>query len=269
MKRFLCIAVAGLAACWASVAAESPPTSRDRPVAPAAYQDIVYFAESRPILFRLHLTVDGKPLSALWEEYVTKVFKYLDTNGDGFLDKNEVKGVPSPDVLFGAGFGGGTPTMDQLDTNGDGKVSRDELAAYYRRLGATPFQVASGGRRSDIEDQLIELNLVIDELEGDGQVFIVGNGGRRGGDTNAVNEALFKLLDTTGDGKLTQEKLAAAAAVLLKRDRNDDEMITPDEILPGAGRNGGGNGLAIVFASRLGDDFNRQRNRGVPAPSGW
>ena len=46
-----------------------------------------------------------------------------------------------PDALFGANYGAAAPTMNELDLNGDGKVTRDELAAYFRRIGATPFQV--------------------------------------------------------------------------------------------------------------------------------
>jgi Ca2+-binding EF-hand superfamily protein len=58
--------------------------------------------------------------------------------------------------------------------------------------------------------------------------------GRRSGSRDDVNNALFKLLDTNGDGKLTRAKLAAAATVLMKLDRNDDEMIVPAEILQSA-----------------------------------
>src|SRR5207249_4449006 len=53
------------------------------------------------------------------------------------------------------------------------------------------------------------------------------------------NTALFKLLDTNNDGKLSKEELAAAPTALLKRDENDDEVITVQELLPGVGRNNG------------------------------
>src|SRR5260370_19236601 len=151
MKRILCLTVASLAACLAA-AADAP---RENPKAEGDYQDVVYFAEGRPLLIRVPTAVDGRPLSNLWDDCITKVFKYLDANGDGFLDPKEIQRVPTPDVLFGTGSGATAPTMAQLDTDGDGKVSRDELAAYYRRLGATPFQVAMDRNdRSAAEAQL-------------------------------------------------------------------------------------------------------------------
>ena len=53
--------------------------------------------------------------------------------------------------------------------------------------------------------------------------------------SGAVNDALFKLLDTDGDGKLSKKELAAAADRPAQPDRNDDEMITPHEIVPASG----------------------------------
>jgi len=233
MKQLLLIVVTVVCCCRLSAGDSAAPPAKE-PSADGAFQDLVHFGEKRPVLFRLHLTVDGKPLPAVWDDYVRKIFKHLDTNGDELLDKTEVQRLPSPAALFGGDSEGGTPTLSQLDSNGDGKVTRNELAAYFRRLGAGPFQVPGGRGNRDrelYEAQLIEAEIAL-------RLFEIEGERRRPASRDSVNDTLFKLLDSNGDGKLSRDELLAAPAVLLKRDRNDDEIITPDEITgaPAAGR---------------------------------
>jgi Ca2+-binding EF-hand superfamily protein len=225
MKRLVLIAVATFSCQFNSADTSERPAKL--PAAIESHQDMVYLAPTRPILLRLHLRVDGRPLATVWDEYITRVFQYADVNGDNVLDKTEIKHVPSAAVLFGDNYQDVTPTLRQLDANGDGEVTRDELAGYYCRLGATPFQVPGGNTRDRV-DSLFQYLL----LE---QAAVVNRDEGETGNPDSLNEMLFKRLDTNGDGKLSKDELTAASAVLLKLDRNDDEIITQGEVLPGAG----------------------------------
>jgi Ca2+-binding EF-hand superfamily protein len=184
-----------------------------------ATHDVVFFGETRPVLLRLHVTVDGKALDAVWNEFIDTLFKSLDTNGDGVLSKTEAERVPPPQMLFTVGVGllntGGPPLgLRGLDANADGKVTRDELAAYYKAHGGAPLQLQMG--------------------PGQSSPYVVINDRTPGTprSTQAVNDALFALLDTNKDGKLSKEELRVAAASVLKADENDDEVVTAAELTP-------------------------------------
>jgi Ca2+-binding EF-hand superfamily protein len=155
------------------------------------------------------------------------LFDYLDVDGDGTLSKEEAERAPSVELLFGS-LGGGRggrnnnssgPTMEALDTDKDGKVTREELSAYYRKNGFVPFQ--------------FHLESAPRNPLGGAAAFL--GGPRPEPPVEAVNKAIFQRLDSGGDGKLTKEKLAAAATVLLQFDDDEDEMITPQELVPDAG----------------------------------
>jgi Ca2+-binding EF-hand superfamily protein len=232
------------------------------PVAPAAekpgqdIQDLVFFADHRPVLVRLHVRVDGKAFTAAWEGFIDRVFKYCDKNGDGFLNKAEAASIPPIAALFGGGFGpfgrfgGGPPTLAMLDTNKDGKVSRQELADYYRRNGAGPFHLNYQGEAGANAARLaLDLN----------GVYGFGGGARQS--KEGLNKKIFELLDKNRDGKLSRAELAAAAKIFAKLDTNDDEMITTGELLGQMASSGSGLDFAVVNA--IGDFGTGQADAGA------
>jgi Ca2+-binding EF-hand superfamily protein len=191
-------------------------------------QDLVFFSETRPLLVRLRIRIDGKPFRSVWEAQMDRLFRYLDVNGDGVLSKEEADRLPSVQTLLsGGGFGRGRVVPPALMPGGrrDGKMSRADVAEFYRRGGAGPFQFRYGPGAPDQNVRFFAAT---------GQLM---NGGPPTGD--ALNERLFNLLDTNKDGKLSREELAAAPKVLARLDADEDEMVTPGEIM-GTARVGGG-----------------------------
>ena len=169
-------------------------------------QDIVFLGETRPVFLRLHIRVDGEPFQAVWEDYLQSLFEYLDRDGDGILTKEEgERAPPAVQVLQelqgrGAFFENRGGNFQEIDTDpAEGVVTPEKLAAYYRRAGAGPLVVATG---SD-----------------------------PGYSADALTEALFYHLDVDKDGKLSRQELLAAPALLPRLDQDDDELISPRELI--------------------------------------
>jgi Ca2+-binding EF-hand superfamily protein len=201
---------------------------------------------------RLHVRLDGKSVQAAWDDCMKHLFDYLDVNGDGVLSKDEAERAPPVNVLLGGaggrGFGGRDrsapvgPTMADLDTDKDGKVTREELAAYYRKQGFAPYQ---------FQLEAAPANPL-------GRAAFLG-GPRPEPPVEAVSKAIFQHLDTNKDGKLTKEKLAAAADVLLKLDEDEDEIVTTRELVPDSG-----NGAGIAAFPAMGGP---NRNAATSSPA--
>ena len=165
---------------------------------------VIYFGKDRPILFRFYFQIDGQPVQAGWEKCLTNLFNFLDRNGDGVLSKDEAARAPSRQQLLSivrVAPTGSDPKINftDLDEDSDGKVSLEEFLSYYRRVGLTSVAISGIKTEKDMSD--------------------------------AASEALFKILDQSGDGVLTKEKADKAWTLLAKYDSNDDELITPAEIM--------------------------------------
>jgi Ca2+-binding EF-hand superfamily protein len=180
-------------------------------------------------------------------------FQMMDRDGSGTVPCNPARGAgferPPPDAMapdadgddrgdrrarFGGrgGFGGGfdrggrgfggfalAQFCNDNDIGRDGKVTRAELdQAMLKR-----FQAATGGAPTMSQAQ-----------------FIADLSKRYA----AMNDRMFKRLDTDGDGKLSLAEYSESMVRLFARlDRNNDGVITADELRPrfqdrNRGRNG-------------------------------
>lgn len=212
-RLLVCLLVsASLLACAVPLFAEGMGRTADD------VQDLVFLADDRPVLLRLHVLLDGKPYRAAWRELVQHVMKQFDADKDGVLSQSEIEKMPAAQLLFGSNLNANfsAPSLFQLDGNNDGKVTLEELETYFRRNGGPPFQFqvlsASPPRRPRAAPVAQPRPVTPD----------------------AFNEVLFGLLDADKDGKLSREELAAAPRVLMQRDEDDDEVVTVAEVLPDA-----------------------------------
>jgi Ca2+-binding EF-hand superfamily protein len=202
-----CIAVAAPLGLLLLTLSPCHPVTLSSAAEPAAAdaRDLVFLGESGPILIRLHLQIEGKPLRVAWDSFVAELFRFLDRDGDGVLSDRELALAPKPQFLLQLLRGNppmmqsARPAMEAEVSLVGGKVTQQGLATYYRISGIEPFLPF-------IEDRSTAADL--------------------------LTEALLKHLDRDGDGRLSKEEILAAPALLRKLDLNDDEMVSLDELLP-------------------------------------
>src|SRR5262245_55704287 len=183
LRGLLALAVIGLALASSRGQGVGEVTERESVV-------VGYLGEARPFLVRIDVRVDGKPYVDVWNDAVEKVFLQVDADKNGFLDKDESARLPPADFLFriASPFQSNVKaiTLKLLDANEDGKVSRDELAKYFRTAGAGPVRLQLGGNA------------------------FVRASTFRSVPMDTLDDALFKLLDTDKDSKLSRTELTAA-----------------------------------------------------------
>jgi hypothetical protein len=208
--------ILGLAVLTAAlpVAADERKVKDEERLAKDDVQDFVLLTDTRPVLVRLHVRIDGEPFRAVWNDFMRHLFEWLDVNGDGVLDQDELARAPSAELLLArGGIGFQLPVekvtaRDLVEKNKGRKVTAADLAAYYRQNGLAPLQVRVGPTPVTLPPGLR----------------------REPSSGTAVAWTTFTLLDTDKTGKLTREKLVAAPVALLRADGDDDEVVTTREL---------------------------------------
>jgi Ca2+-binding EF-hand superfamily protein len=166
-------------------------------------QDLVVLHPARPYRLRLHLQVDGHSFRQNFDDMARRLFRYLDTDGDGVLSDAEAARAPSAvqwtQLLQGVVVVDPDPPPEPADLRGGaaGPITPATFAAYYRRQAGGPLR-AEWGPPAD-----------------------------PGG---SLGDVLFQLLDSNGDGKLSRDELQDAAALLTSADLNGDELVDGDEL---------------------------------------
>ena len=173
---------------------------------PDGYEMIVY-ATHRPIRFTVTVRYEGKTVSERWRDMLRKSFDYFDRDGDGFLNAAEAKLIFADSALaqmmangFYAPNANDPPTLEKLDTDGDGKVSFGEFLAYYKSSSAQVLRAVPAFAENPANAQ--------------------------------ATEALFKLFDRNGDGKLTKDEVLSVEKLIPTKDADEDECLSLAELVP-------------------------------------
>ncbi len=154
---------------------------------------------------------------------------YLDVNGDGVLSKDEAERAPTVALLSSGPAGG---LGGQAAGAADGGTDRADDGGSRRRQGRQGDTRRVGGLLPQERLHAVSVPLRRQPGQSCGAITAILGGGRAEPSVEAVSKAIFELLDTDKDGKLTKEELAAAPEVLLRLDEDEDEMILPRELVP-------------------------------------
>ncbi|MDY3557719.1 hypothetical protein R5W23_000247 [Gemmata sp. JC673] len=164
--------------------------------------DLVCMTATRPVLVRLDVAVDGKPLVVEWESFARALFTHLDANKNGALEGTELARLPPTLTLLTVRSGFPLPAAPAL--------TRDGLTEYLRANDLGPLRALISGGVAPVFRRPIRGNAV--------------------GAVQALDKALFEALDSNTDGKLTADELAAGPAVLAKLDTDENELVSAEEV---------------------------------------
>ncbi len=163
---------------------------------------LLFLGPVRPVVMRMHITINGRALEAVWQEYFDRALRRLDVDGNEHFSGGELRSVAR---LAAGGRGEPDPALvTQLERlAAEQQVGLSRSAAFeWLRTAAPPLAVV--------------------------QVAA----------PRGAAPALFNLLDQDADGALAPEELTLAVQSASRRDFNDNQLLTAAELQaapPGAG----------------------------------
>lgn len=203
----------------------TPPFHRAEPPPVNDTFELVFLSRSRPVRVRVIANTPGRSLAELFDAHLKTLFAAFDRDGDGSLNKYETELIYAKSefgqMLAGRfafrGQSGALPSLDVADMDDNGRVTFEEFAAYYTpEIGKLTQTRASN--------------------------FL--------GLADQYTPELFARLDTTRDGRLTEEELAGAEKILTPLDADEDETVSGQELIANSARppqlGGGQSGGAMM-----------------------
>ncbi len=174
--------------------------------------DLICLSTKHPILVRLHISVDGGSFSQYRAAIAKRLFDTLDTDKNGILEGDELKALPTPQMVAAAGreqgelppsAAGPTPSVANKT-----RVTRDEWVRVLFPAARSPLSHISFGPTSPPMYRTTDEPANGDELA-----------------------ALLSAIDSNGDGRLSTAELSRCADLFRLLDVNDDEQIARSEFV--------------------------------------
>lgn len=199
------LAACGFALIAFAVLTAAPPAKPQAAKSAFTVQELVFFTVDGPVRVRMAVTLGGKATDQPWRAALDSLFAHCDKNRNGSLEANERQmfqnGRPGGlnQFIIVDGIGYNAPQMPPVAfVEKNGKVDADAFRTGFATASLGPVSVTQSPPRAD---------------------------------SQSLTDALFKRLDTDGDGKLSLAELKAARLRLAGMDVDEDELLTADELL--------------------------------------
>jgi Ca2+-binding EF-hand superfamily protein len=183
------------------------PKTGESPVSGASSsetRDSVLMLETGPLLVRLQISLGGRSLSAVQEEYIERLFQSLDKDQDGKLSREELSRSP----IRSASRKPPNPLLQQLEDERQQRLDRDRPQIPDRERAESRANVAQD----------------VDKLANVPVTF------RQDNSSADKDQELFNGFDVDQSGQVEPGEMRTAALRILERDSDRDQCITFDEL---------------------------------------